>query len=97
MAHTPGPYIATTDFASGVFWVETEDGLCIAEVFGGDQDERLSGGVCESNANLFATSPDLLGACKAIVRAENGNALDLWAAIDMAKEAIAKARANDDS
>lgn len=54
-------------------------------------NERLA----ERDALWIALEADidaLLGACKAIVRAEKGSVMDFFAAIDMAKEAIAKAK-----
>lgn len=60
--HTTGKWEAITDFASGVYWVQTDNEECIAEVFG---EEELSSGTCEGNAYLIAAAPKMLEALQA--------------------------------
>ena len=89
--HTPGPHLPITDFASGVYWIETEDGLCLAQVFGSDSDERLSG-ECEGNARLFAAALDLLAACEAFLAEVDDDSDPTPGTIWLARAAVARAR-----
>jgi hypothetical protein len=46
----------------------------------------------QANARFIAAAPALLAACEAIIAAEDGTAIDFFAAVGKAKTAIAAAR-----
>ena len=96
MPHTPGPWIFSEDhYGLGIYMVEA-DGGCgpqVAQVL----TENLETETCDQardDARLIAAAPDLLAACKAILK-EEGMEKQMARAVMLASEAIAKAEGGD--
>lgn len=91
MPHTPGPWSYGFDGCDGVFF--------LPEVHASANSPHGASVDREEDARLIATAPDLLAACKALLKAgeEDGRYLaicqqDEWvAAVRLAIDAIARA------
>lgn len=92
--HTPGPWIS---HGSPRIGTESHMGYCIqagkmrgiliADLNPGTSSDRISE-VCEANARLIASAPELLEVCKAML---NSVGADLDTAYESARAAIQKA------
>lgn len=102
VTHTPGPWVFADDRGRplGTAGHVMPDG-CHVDL--GEDGEAVvtdrfdsTGDVAVANARLIAAAPDLLAACKAMVRTGKAPA-DIDAAYDLMRAAIAKAEGRPDA